>query len=418
MSADTDLVSRSGDLKGALLAFARGPRFQRVVKQQIERRFGKAVVGDEGELINFFDYLVLQHRLPDGRTLVEHFVAAHPELPTEERAMLLGWRDVVEGIFEVERREDQALVAVNLIDELTYRVRSNMGPAVFARVPAGSFLIARLVPVGDEWLLSGTAGVLPASNRTEAYQAAAATASSHPSLVFRNPQRLEQAWELQRRERETFIAFFGSDLIVLPGHQLADRMQAHMRFQMFDVRDAEGKSQADRAEEAYGFVPPLPELTLPKDLLQAETVGVLYDEVDGLNYLEDFGPVQEAFARPELAADRRHRQAVLGYLEDPSISPRLFRRLAEQDPQRASRVFQQVLKQPGFSWERDGEALLRRSKASYFERPVLPGVTPISTRLALAQMAPSHGERARPGGRPPGGIAPAPHGEGKRRKKR
>jgi hypothetical protein len=41
-----------------------------------------------------------------------------------------------------------------------------------------------------------------------------------------------------------------------------------------------------------------------------------------------------------------------------------------------------VLKRPGFSWERDGEALLRQYKASWFERPVLPSVTPISQALS------------------------------------
>ena len=69
--------------------------------------------------------------------------------------MVLGWRDVVQGPFEVQRRDGPALVVVNLVDELSYRVRSNMGPAVFRRMPPRSFLIARLVPVGDEWMLSG-----------------------------------------------------------------------------------------------------------------------------------------------------------------------------------------------------------------------------------------------------------------------
>ena len=121
---------------------------------------------------------------------------------------------------------------------------------------------------------------------------------------------------------------------------------------------------------------------LPADLCEANTVGVLYDEVDGLNYFANFGLVQAAFADPELAADREHRRAVLGYLKEPSISPLPLRRLAEPDPARASRVFRQVLRRPGFLWERDGEALLRRYKASWFERPVVPSVVPVQSELA------------------------------------
>jgi hypothetical protein len=39
--------------------------------------------------------------------------------------MLLGWRDVVEGVFEIRDRAGNAITAVNLIDELTYRIRAN-----------------------------------------------------------------------------------------------------------------------------------------------------------------------------------------------------------------------------------------------------------------------------------------------------
>ncbi|HEY7068012.1 MAG TPA: hypothetical protein VII06_41555 [Chloroflexota bacterium] len=118
----------------------------------------------------------------------------------------------------------------------------------------------------------------------------------------------------------------------------------------------------------------------------------------------NFGAVAETFAHPERTAQRRYRQAVLGYLKESSISPLPLRRLAERDPERASRVFQRVLKQPDFSWERDGEALLRRYKASYFERPALPSVTPISEALARAQIAASNvgaapSERRGPGRR-------------------
>jgi hypothetical protein len=200
MPANLDLVERSGDLKRELVDFARQPRFAGSFRQAFDQRFGGRVRVDESEFANFLDYFILQQRLPDGRTMVEHFVDEHPDLPEEERALLLGWRDVVEGIFEVGRREGEALVAVNLVDELTYRIRSNMGPAVFARMRPGSFLVTRLVPIGADWLMSGIASILPAASQAEAYRAAAQVALQYPALVFRNPAKLEQAWQLQREE--------------------------------------------------------------------------------------------------------------------------------------------------------------------------------------------------------------------------
>ena len=387
MRAKSDLVERSGDLKCALLDFSGRPCFTRPFRRAFERRFGGKAVVDDAEFSNFLDAFVLQHRLPDGRTVVELFVEEHPELTEEERTLLLGWRDVVEGIFEVRQREGEALVVVNLVDELTYRVRSNMGPAVFRRLRPRSFLIARLVPVGDEWLLSGVSSVLPAAGRAEAHRLAAELAARHPALVFRNPERLALAWELQREERRHFIAFSGSDLVVLPGHEVAERMRAYAHFRMHEVRDAEGKSAAEHTRETYGVAPPALDFGLPAELSEAETVAVIYDEIEGLNFFLNFGLLEAAFANPELTADRRHRQAVVGYLKDPSVSPLALRRLAERDPERASRVFQRALKQPSFLWERDGEALLRRHKTSYFERPTLPSVTPIGGALARAQLA-------------------------------
>ncbi len=211
MPATVDLVERSGDLKRDLLALARGPRFGRALQRALAERFGRGVVADEGELFNFLDHFILQRRQPDGRTVLEHFVEEHPELPEAERAMLLGWREVLEGIFEVQGHDEVALIVENLIDELPYRVRSNMGPAVFAQMPVGSYMIGRLVPVADEWLISGATSVLAASRRAEAYSTAANIAARMPSLVFRNPAKVEQGWELQREERRQFIDFFGAD---------------------------------------------------------------------------------------------------------------------------------------------------------------------------------------------------------------
>jgi hypothetical protein len=246
----------------------------------------------------------------------------------------------------------------------------------------GTFLIAQLVPIGEEWLLSGASTVLPAASRDEAYRAAAELATEHPALVFRNPERLEPGRQRQREERLHFIAFFGSDLVVLSGEELAARMRAYWHFRMHEVRDAEGRSAADTFRERYGPAAQLPEADLPADLNEADTVGVVYDEVEGNYFWADFGLLQETFADRGLAASRRHRETVLGYLESPTISPLALRRLAEPDPERASGVFRRVLKRPGFSWERDGEALLRRYKSSWFERPVLPSVTPISRVLS------------------------------------
>jgi hypothetical protein len=206
-------VERSGDLKRALVSFAQGRRFRRALDEATLAHFDVREVQDEGALLNFLDAFALQHRLADGKTVVEHFVDAHPELP------------------------------------------------------------------------------------------------------------------------------------------------------------------------------------------EAESVGIICDTEEGIYYFPDFGLLEEAFATPALAAGARHREVVLGYLESEGASPLPLRRLAERDPERATQVFRRVLGRPRFSWERDGEALLRRYKRQYYERPPLPSMVPVSDPVARSTAR----QRRRPRRAPRGG---------------
>ena len=120
---------------------------------------------------------------------METFVSAHPELAEADRQMLLGWRDVVEGVFEIRERDGEAIIAVNLIDELTYRVYSNAGPAALAPMEPGCFMTARIVPIGVGWMLSGRSrrSTRPSGRRRSRWQRN--WRPGIPGLVFRNPRQ-------------------------------------------------------------------------------------------------------------------------------------------------------------------------------------------------------------------------------------
>src|SRR5262245_28353246 len=143
MTATADLLERSVELKQAVLEFIMQPRFDRAVRKAIEQRFGPVLELEEAAYMNFLDWFIMQYQLPGGHTVVEQYVAAHPKLPEADRELLLGWRDVVEGIFEVKERDGHALLIFNLLDEMTYRVYSNVGPAIFGAMRRRSFINAR-----------------------------------------------------------------------------------------------------------------------------------------------------------------------------------------------------------------------------------------------------------------------------------
>ncbi len=373
-----DLVERSGPLKAELLEFSARRRYSRARRYVLAAHGISGVVRDKGKVIDALDHLLLQHRLDNGETIVEQFVAARPTLPAPEREMLLGWRDVVEGIFEITCHDGDALVVRSLLDELDYRVFCNMGPDVFRPLRAGSFLVARLVPVGDGWLISGCMRLVRRRARDQAYRAAADLATARPELVFRNPYYLERGWELQREDRHRFVRFFGTDMVRVLGTQLPERMREYHVFSRGEVL----ARLAARHETAQSTQWPLPEMDFPDQLVQSGTVALIYDETEGLEILAGFGDFERAFIDPEALRKDRYRQRVLDYLDDDSVSPLPFRRMAELDPIRIGEVLRQVLGCRSFDWHRQGERLMRERKASFFVRTRLPHVLPVSRRLA------------------------------------
>jgi hypothetical protein len=162
------LIERSAELKHALVDFTCSPRFKRHLAQ-----FMLEVAGAEGRLdedvaIDIVDRFALQHRLPNGTNVLDLFLASRPDLTAADRDLMLGWRDPVEGIFEIRGKDRDAIVLLNLLDDLEYRTYSNMGPAALRVLPKGGFVIGRLVPirpVPDAWLVSGRRAHRPGRDR-------------------------------------------------------------------------------------------------------------------------------------------------------------------------------------------------------------------------------------------------------------
>jgi hypothetical protein len=304
--------------------------------------------------------------------VVEEFVAAHPELADAEKDMLLGWRDVVQGTFEITGKERDAVVLFNLVDELTYRARSNLGRKAFKPLRKHMILVGRLVRAGDDWMVSGNPSAFPASVREQMLPAVAEYAARSPEAVFRNPAKLAEARRLLAGHRATFVEMFGADLIVVPGREVPGKVAA------FHRRLAE-KARPDRE-------PPEPgPIDLPDDLLAADGVAIHFVEGEGLSFYPHYQLLEELFSNPALISRPRYRETLSGFLRDPDTSPEPLRRLAARDPAKASTVFARLLKRKrGFSWDADGEEVLRRSKPSYFDGTRLPRTVPLSEPLSGA----------------------------------
>jgi hypothetical protein len=148
------LIERSAELKRALVDFALSPRMERHLERFMLESAGPDEVLIEDEAIDAIDRFALLHRLPNGKTVLDQFLASWPDLSGADREMLCGWRDPVDGIFEIRGKDRDSLMLLNLVDDLEYRTYSNMGAAAFRPLPKRGFVYARLVPVRpvhDAW---------------------------------------------------------------------------------------------------------------------------------------------------------------------------------------------------------------------------------------------------------------------------
>ena len=172
-----------------------------------------------------------------------------------------------------------------------------MGRAVFQRLPRDGFLYARLVPirpVPGVWLVSGTMSPYPKSGAAHVAQAALQAATRRPELVFRNPEKVEQGWKQMREDRAAFVEFFGGDELVLPPAEAEERLNAYYRHQQ----------EAALARRPARRRPPnlpgldVPAFEFPPGLADADTVGIIYDETDGLNFYPEYGMLRDLFGDP------------------------------------------------------------------------------------------------------------------------
>ena len=286
-----------------------------------------------------------------------------------DRDMLLGWADdSVPGVFEVR----SPALWRNLVDDLDYRVYG-LGQAP----PPGGFVTGTLLPLTDDgtaWLAAGGETFHPAADARQVARLAIDMATREPELVFRNPDKVKQGWEHMRRDREEFLAFFGGDELVLPTVEAEGRLNAYYRRRRDAALAARGRHRAVSDTGETTFV-------MPDGFFEFDTVGVIYDELDGFVVVPEYGMFRALFADPELASDREHANVLRAYLREDTIPPLPLRRMAAAFPEHMDPVFRRVLGNRTFTWRQHGEGLLRKRKPGYYETEPLPGVAVLSDRV-------------------------------------
>jgi len=315
-----------------------------------------------------------------GLPAIDRFLAANRNLARADRELLLDWADdAVRGVFEVRSARAAAVTVLNLVDDLEYRVHG-----LAQRPPPHGFVTGTLLPLADDdsaWLALGGEIFHPQADARQVARLAIEMATREPELVFRNPEKVKQGWEHMRRDRAEFVAFFGSDELVLPTVEAEGRLNAYYRRRRDAALAARGRHRAVSETGETTFV-------MPEGFFEFRTVGVIYDETDGFVVVPEYGMLRAMFANPALAADREHAGVLRAYLREDSIPPLPLRRLAAAFPDTVDAVFRRVLGSNNFIWLQNGPGLLRKRKPFHYAREPLPGVAVLSDRvMELARAA-------------------------------
>jgi len=310
-----------------------------------------------------------------GLAAIDRLIATRRDLTRADQQMLRAWQDdPVHGVFEVRAADigNPVITVLNLVDDLEYKIYGLPG-----LLAPGMFLSGTLLPLTDDdtaWLTDGAQTSHPASDARQVARLAIDMATRDPELVFRNPEKVKQGWEHMRRDREEFLAFFGADELVLPTVEAEGRLNAYYRRRQDAARAARGRHRAVSESGETTFV-------MPEGFFEFDTVGIIYDEVDGFIVVPEYGMLRSMFANPALAADRDHANVLRAYLREDTIPALPLRRVAAAYPANADEVFRRVLGNRNFTWAQHGEGLLRKRKPGSYGGEPVPGVAVLSDRV-------------------------------------
>jgi hypothetical protein len=335
-----ETLERIARIKEVLISHSQRAEFKHDFETARFMRFGdRKRPEDENEWIGFQDWFVLECELASGETVIEHFVAQYNAVMSlDVRRLLLGWKYVIDGLFEIETITDRLFRLYNLINERMYRVYATASMED-PGVNPGDFLTARIVPALGFHIFSGAVAIARTDGseqqRAEMYQTALDIQLKNPRLAFRdNPQKLQKSLQVVREQHKDFVKYFGADEVFGTGKEILQKYRAFFDHQVYEsVNSKTGLTPAQFHEKDNANVYRPPKVSLPKKILRSRDVAMLHDPEEGLCFLINYSRFIKTFQYPWTQAGRQGlKSLVLGYLESELVSDLPFRRVAEKFP--------------------------------------------------------------------------------------
>jgi hypothetical protein len=356
------------------------------------------------------------------------------------------------GLFQVKRALPDGFVAENLINEVDYTIKPTTIPQKLEQLAKpGAFFRARIIPVRVAQLQM-----------------------QNPQFAFRdNEEKIRQGFELQKKDRELFIEYFGSDEVLTEGRKLPTlagefmskyppakpgalrllapqrgltaigqnqnqepfitssgfRVAFHLPGMTILLPELSNSGSPPAEPGVYldanyrlskrekplpeGYEPP--EMSFPRELLRSKDVGIVFDELSGQHYLVNYGIILNVFRSPDEVKIQRYKKDIMTYLEDQTISPNVLKRLFFKFPENTEAIIRKILDRPEFDLEKDFNSLMDEFKPSFKGKRIYPYILPMSHKLVEAMR--SEPNPGKGNGKGVGRNDPCLYGSGKKYKK-
>lgn len=319
----------------------------------------------ESDVTHAIDAAIHETRFANGEHILDRFVANHDDLREDDAKLVLSWRDWLFGVFRVTSSDGSVADSINLVDGLEYRlVATEDSLEVKRALRRGGYIVSRIVPIENNWMISGEQQLLEKGDERLAYGLAGQLAQKSPRLFFRNPANLALAREQLQDEYRRFLADFGAPWIM----GTWDVIQDHWRRFTLAKADEEFKVRGEKL------------LGLPSEMRNAETVGLIFDPEGGMFFLEDFGQFLAALNDPGRLSNPAIRSTVHGYLTEHGVAPRIFELVWQRRPAQLNSLLGALLGQSEFDWGRLGEDCLREHNPLFLDQPQYPGLLPLNRK--------------------------------------
>ncbi len=343
-STSADLqFDRADRLKIELVEFVTKGALRKEYEVEHKLFFEAAGPDDENDSESVLDWFLFDWFDEAGESVITRYLDTGLVLDEADREILLDWQDSINSVFEIRSISKNSLRLKELESADVYTVKTRLELAPLKR---GEFIIARLLPLGDDLIFSGLQFLMP-----DRESALAWLEMRRAVDAFDSPEAVEKA---QREQVAAFCELFGCDELTVASSKLNSTLERFQRYLITERRDPEtGMTPAERFRKELGqdlTVPDLP--PLPQPVAGAGEVTILCDDFDGIVLLPDFNRFKRVFESAE--PDRQvpeWRDLLWTYIKNPEIPIVAFERVAELFPIRVEKVIRSLIGDKDFSLE-------------------------------------------------------------------